>query len=149
MLPLTYLLGLALTLTVIGGGEALARTAYEFPPPRVYALRRIGFLTSLFGLLVTTLGTFLLILLVPIAEQALWVNAPLAGLAQHLAGPPWIRDLMALALAGAAVLMLLPAVHAALGDAEQMLHRLSADGTLPSGLASLHTRFGTPPVVSM
>ncbi len=51
---------------------------------------------------------------------------------------------MALALAGAAVLMLLPAVHAALGDAEQMLHRSSADGTLPSGLASLHTRFGTP-----
>ena len=40
--------------------------------------------------------------------------------------------------------MLLPAAHAALGDAEQMLHRSSADGTLPSGLASLHTRFGTP-----
>ena len=51
---------------------------------------------------------------------------------------------MAVALAGAAVLMLLPAAHAALGDAEQMLHRSSADGTLPRGLASLHTRFGTP-----
>ncbi len=56
---LTYLLGFALTLTVIGGGEALARAAHEFPPPRVHALRRTGFLTFLFALLVTTLGTFL------------------------------------------------------------------------------------------
>ena len=51
---------------------------------------------------------------------------------------------MAVALAGAAVLILVPAAHAAIGDAEQMLHRASTDGTLPSGLASLHTRFGTP-----
>jgi amino acid transporter len=35
-------------------------------------------------------------------------------------------------------------VHATLAEAEQMLHRSSTDGTLPAGLASLHTRFGTP-----
>ncbi len=40
--------------------------------------------------------------------------------------------------------MLAPAAHAALGDAERILQRLSAAGTLPEGLASLHTRFGTP-----
>ena len=51
---------------------------------------------------------------------------------------------MALALACAAGLVLLPAAHAALTDAERMLHRSSADGTLPGGLATLHTRFGTP-----
>ena len=141
---LVYVLGFALTLTVIGGGEALARAAHEFPPPRVHALRRTGLLTVFFASSVTTLGTFLVVLLVPAAEQALWVNAPLAGLAQHLAGPAWVRDLVALALAAAAVFVLLPAAHAALGDAEQMLHRSSADGTLPRGLASLHTRFGTP-----
>ena len=53
-------------------------------------------------------------------------------------------DLLALALASAAVFVLLPAAHAALGDAERMLQRSSADGLLPGGLASLHTRFGTP-----
>ena len=82
-----YVLGFALTLTVIGGGEALARAAHEFPPPRVQALRRTGLLTVFFALVATTLGTFLVVLLVPASEQALWVNAPLAGLAQHLAGP--------------------------------------------------------------
>ncbi len=72
------------------------------------------------------------------------MNAPLAGLAQHLAGPGWLRDVMAVAMASAAVLVLLPAVYGATADAERMLHRSSADGTLPAGLASLHTRFGTP-----
>jgi magnesium transporter len=141
---LNLLIGLALTFSVLGGGEALSRAAYEFPPPRLQALKRTGFLTLLFTFLITTLGTFLVVVLVPVADLPLWLNAPLAGLAQHLAGPAWLRDLMALGLAGAALAVLLPAAHAALGDAEQMLHRASADGSLPQGLASLHTRFGTP-----
>ncbi|HEY1303556.1 MAG TPA: magnesium transporter [Vicinamibacterales bacterium] len=137
-------LGFALTLTVIGGGEAVARAAQEFPPPRIPALRRTAYLTLFFALVVTTLGTFLETLLVPASEQALWINAPLAGLAQHLSGPAWSRGLLSLALAGAAVCVALPAAYAALGDAEQMLHRASEDGTMPRGLASLHSKFGTP-----
>ena len=141
---LAILLGFALVLPVVGGGEALARAAHELPPPRVKALRRIGLLTVLFAGVATALGTFLALLLVPASEHPLWANAPLAGLAQHLAAPSAVRVLMAVALAGAAVLILVPAAHVAIGDAEQMLHRASTDGTLPSGLASLHTRFGTP-----
>ncbi len=142
--PLAWVLGFALTLTVIGGGESLARAAHELPPPRVHALRHIGLLTVIFATAVTTLGTFLVTWLVPATEQTLWVNAPLAGLAQHLAGPGWVRDLLALALACAAVFFVLPAAYAALGDAERIVHRLSAEGTLPPGLAFLHGRFGTP-----
>jgi magnesium transporter len=143
-MALAILLGFALTLPVLGGGEALARAAHELPPPRVQALRRTGRLTVLFAGVTTTLGTFLALLLVPASEQPLWANAPLAGLAQHLAAPSTIRVLLAVALAAAAVLILGPAAHAAFGDTEQMLHRASTDGTLPSGLASLHSRFGTP-----
>jgi amino acid transporter len=141
---LGYVFGLALTWAVVGDGETLARTAHEFPPPRVHALRRTALLTLFFAFSVTTLSTFLVTWLVPASEQALWANAPLAGLAQHLAGPAWIRDFGALALAGAAVCVVLPTAYAALNDAERMLHRASADGALPRGLASLHTRFGTP-----
>jgi magnesium transporter len=141
---LVYVLGFGLTLTVIGGGEPLAQAAHEAPPPRMHTLRRTASLTLAFTLLVTTLGTFLFAGLVPDAEQALWVNAPLAGLAQYLAAPSWLRDLLAVALAGAAVLVLLPAAHAALSDAEKLLHRTSSDGALSSRLSSLHTRFGTP-----
>jgi magnesium transporter len=101
-------------------------------------------LVTSFAFVITTLGTFLYTRLVPAGELALWINAPLAGLAQHLAAPGWVRSLVALALASAAVLVLLPAVYGAMADAERMLHRASADGALPAALASLHTRFGTP-----
>jgi magnesium transporter len=141
---LVYILGFALTLPVIGSGETLARIAQDFPLPRVSALKRTALLTVLFGIMVSALGTFLVILLVPAAGQPLWISAPLAALAQHLAGPAWARDLAALAMAGAAVLVLIPAVHSALADGERMLLRSSAEGILPLGLASLHSRFGTP-----
>ena len=42
---LLYVVGLAATLTVIGGGDVLSHAAREFPPPRVRALRRTGFAT--------------------------------------------------------------------------------------------------------
>jgi len=143
-LVVTCTLGVALTLPVIGGGDALARAAHQFPPPRVDALRRTGLVTVIFALVVTTAGTFLVSLLMPDTDQALWINAPLAGLARYLAGPGWARNLMSLGVAVAAVLVVVPAADTALRDAEKMLHRASTDGTLPSGLASLHARFGTP-----
>ena len=74
----------------------------------------------------------------------MWINAPLAGLAQHLAGSSWTRDVVAIALVGAAVLLLLPATQIALSDAEQLLQRLSVEGALSERLVFLHTRFGTP-----
>ena len=141
---LGILLGFAVTLPVLGGGEVLSHAARELAPPRVRALRRTAVLTVVFAGLVTTFGTFLFLALVPDREQPLWANAPLAGIAQHLTGPAGLRVLMAVALAAAAVLVLGPAARAAIDDAEQMLHRASNDGTMPSGLASLHTRFGTP-----
>ena len=141
---LSCLLGLYLALPSIGGGEALAQAAHELPPPRVQALRRTALVTLVFALFVTTSATFLFTLLVPAAEQSAWVSAPLAGLAQHLTAPSLVRDLLAIALVASAVLILVPAAHAALGDAEHMLGRLSAQGTLPEGLAALHSRFGTP-----
>ena len=134
---LALVLGFALTLPVVGGGDALARAAHELPPPRVQALqahrpaRRLFFASSAIAL-----GTFLVVLLVPGRRAALWTECA-AGRSRAASGRarPRSADLMAIALAGAAVLLLVPAAHAALGDAEQMLHRFSADGTLPSGLA--------------
>jgi magnesium transporter len=141
---LLYVLGFAQALPAIGGGEALARAAHEFPPPRVPTLRRTALLTVLFALLVTSVGTFLFVVLVPVAEQPPWVDSPLVGLAQHLAVPAWMRGLLSVALGGAAFLVLCPVTEAALTDAERILHRSSVDEILPGGLASLHTRFGTP-----
>jgi magnesium transporter len=143
-LVLPYLVALALVLPVIGGGDVFARAAHELPPPRVQALRRISMLTLLFGLAGTTLSVYLFDRLIPEPERALWAQAPLAGLAQHLSGSATLKDLLALGLVAAAVLILAPAARAALDDASQLLQRLSAEGVLSDALALLHTKFGTP-----
>jgi magnesium transporter len=141
---LVYLLGFSLALPTIGGGDAVARAAHELRPPRLQALQRTSHLVSMFTILATVSGAFLFVLLVPAADQAVWSNAPLAGLAQHLAGPWWARDVVSVALVGAAVLLLVPATHLALSDAEQLLQRLSVEGALSERFVFLHTRFGTP-----
>jgi hypothetical protein len=97
------LLGFALCLPVVGGGDVLARAALELPPPRVHALRRSALLTFLFAALVTTLGTYLVVRLIPVSEQPLWLNAPLVGLAQHVAAPAVVRLLLAIGVAAAAL----------------------------------------------
>ncbi len=141
---LVYALGIGVTLPMLNGGEALARAAHEFEAPRVQALRRTAFITFVFSILVTALATFLIVWLVPSTEAAGWQDAPLVGLGQHLLAPPWLRDLLALALIGAVVLTLLPAVSVALNDGEQILHRLSRDGTLPGSFADLDAQLGIP-----
>ncbi len=141
---LACIVGLALTLPVLGSSDTLGRSAHDFQPPRIAALRRVAFLTVGLALVITTVSTFLVTLLVPASETQLWANAPLAGLAQHLGGPVWLRDLVGIGVAVAAILVAFPAAYVGLGDAEQTLQRASAQGTLPPALTALHSRLGTP-----
>ena len=71
------------------------------------------------------------------------MNAPLAGLAQHLAGPGWARDLMALARRGGGAGAAAGSTYAAMATPNRCCSE-RPEGTLPRGLALLHARFGTP-----
>jgi magnesium transporter len=128
-----WLAGLAVVLPVLGGGDVLARTAQEFPPPRVLALRRTGRFVIGFAFLATALSTALFVSLVPSGQTAMWMNAPLAGIATHLAAPGWASVMLTILIVIAALLFLAPAAHAALEDAEQLLMRMSAQRGLPEG----------------
>ena len=140
---MTLLVAFALTVPLLGGGDALSRGAHEYQPPRIQALRRTGTIVSLFTLAVATPLAFLYALLVPGGAQPLWFDTPLAGLGQQLAGPPWARGIAGVVLALTAVLLLLPAAHAALTDAEQLLRRLASTHRLAERLVRQHPRFGT------
>ena len=101
----------------------------------------------LVGLVTASLGiggTLCYVLLVPPAELAAWTSTPLAGLAYHLTAPGWVQNTLAIALAAAAVLLLVPGIFLSMGDAEALLQRLSIEGALPGGLVELHQRLGTP-----
>jgi magnesium transporter len=137
------LLALGLALSATGGGDALARAAHEFPPPRMQALRRTGLLVVLFSLLAGALPAFLFTWLVPEAPGGIATDTVLVDLARHLTGPAWATDLLAAGVIGAAFLLLVPAAHAALEDAELLLQRLSLERMLPDALARRHPRLGT------
>jgi len=143
-ISLAVLAGFSLAFTAVGSGEALLRVAHEFPPPRVESLRRTSLVALAFAFAAAAGGTFLVALSIPAGDQSLWANAPLVGLAEHVAGPAWLMPLVSLAVGCSAALVLLPAAHAAMGDTEQMMHRASSGSPVPRGLASLHERFGTP-----
>ncbi len=59
------------------------------------------------------------------------MNAPLAGIATNLAAPAWVSVFIEVLVIVAAALVLAPAAHAALEDAEQVLTRISARRGLP------------------
>jgi magnesium transporter len=122
---MSYLLGLAVALPALGTGSALARVAHQFAPPRIQSLRRTSALVVAFSFAGIAIPAFLYIALVPSHEQAIWANAPLVGLARHLAGPRWSRGAIDVALIAAAFLVLVPAANAALLDADKLLRRLS------------------------
>jgi magnesium transporter len=140
---ITVLVAFGLVLPMLGGGDALARGAHEYQPPRIRALRRTGIIVSLFVVGVSVPLAFLYALLVPADLQRLWFDTPLAGIGQHLAGPPWSGGIAGILLACTAVLLLVPAAHAALADAEQILRRLAASHPVAERLGRQHPRFGT------
>ena len=104
----TWLCGFCLVLPAVGGGDALPQGAHELEPPRV---RRSGASRSQ----PWSSGWSSR----PAARCCCrcWcrrvsggmANAPLAGLTQHLVASSLVRDVMAIALVAAAVMMLTPA----------------------------------------
>jgi magnesium transporter len=127
---LNVLTGLALVLPVVGSGDALARAAHEFAPPRLRALRRTTFLVVALTFLITALSAFAFVALVPPPEGVIWASTPLSGLTQHLLLPAWAIGVMVVLVLVATLLILLTAAHAGFEDTEQLLTRLSTERIL-------------------
>jgi magnesium transporter len=137
------LIGLAFVLPVIGGGEAIAHAAQEFAPPRLRALRNTSLVVLLFVLILTVLSSFLFVALVPVDRMRLWASAPLAGISQCLALGPVPKGLVAVCAALAALAVAVPAAHAALDDAQQLIKRMSVRRMLPGQIERPHVWLGT------
>src|SRR5262245_39476811 len=132
---LQFVASFAMVLPVLGGGDALARVAHEFAPPRLPALRRTSFFLLVFVFVIMVLSSFLFVALVPSAQASIWSDTPLSGLAQQLDLPAWAITLMVVLVPTAALLILVPAAHAALEDTEQLIRRLSTERILPEQLS--------------
>jgi magnesium transporter len=121
--------GFGLVLPALGGGETLARVAHEFAPPRLPALHRTSFFVVIFVFVLTVFSSFLFVALVPEDQAPVWIGAPLSAVAQHLDLPVWAASLITVLVFPASVVILMPAAHAALNDAEELLRRLSSSSS--------------------
>jgi magnesium transporter len=135
-------LALGLAVPLLGGGDSLIRSAHELPPPRIQALRRAR-------LLMIAVAAILVIAPAGIARlffdgtQALWTDTPLLGVSSILHGPSWLTTLVRFAVSAATLLILAPAVQAAVGDTTQQLRIASNEFMLPGWIAQQHPQFGT------
>jgi magnesium transporter len=122
-----WLIAAAMVLPVLGGGGSLGRSAREFAPPRLNAVRRTAFFVAMFVLILTASTSFLFVSVVPKQQAAVWTAIPLSALAQFIPIPAWLTGLLTVLVFGAAMAMLVPAANAAFEDIEQLLRRLSAE----------------------
>ncbi len=134
---------LAYAIPAVGGGDGLWRVAGELEPPRIRGLRRTAVIVGAFALVVTAGSSFLFNGLIAPAAQPAWAGAPLLGLAAQLAGPSWLRAVIALGLIGVAAFLLAQAARSALSGAETVVSRLAARGVLAGGFRVAHPAFGT------
>jgi magnesium transporter len=131
-------------LFAVGSVDALSQIAPELEPPRILNLRRTASLVCVFSLLITGLGAIVIGAAVPSPVRALWLDAPLAGLATHVIGPPAVRFALMIAIVVAAVVLLLGTARHSMAGVEGAVSRLVEDRLLPPELKMPHPRFGTP-----
>jgi len=145
--PMTWygaLLALGAVLFVIGGADALSQISPELEPPRILNLQLTARIVTVYAFGITAVAGFLVAAIVPAAARQTFTDTAIAGLALHLAGPSWIRIVMAVAIAAGAGLIMAAAVRSALVGAQVAMTRLVDDGLLPPALRAPHPRFGTP-----
>jgi len=132
-----WLIAAAMVLPVLGGGGSLGRSAREFAPPRLNAVRRTAFLVAMFVLILAVSTSFLFVAAVPKEQAAVWSAIPLSALAQFLPVPAWMTGLLTVLVFFAAMAMLVSAANAAFEDTEQLLRRLSAETIFSESAASV------------
>ena len=136
--------GLGRALPALGGVNVLSQIALDLEQPRIKNLQRTARLVGAFGLLVTAVLAFVLVAVVPDGQVDRWVNAPLAGVALHLAGPAWLRFGCLIAIVCAAAVFLSATVRSSAAGSHGVLTRLVDAGVLNPALRTLDLRFGTP-----
>jgi len=141
------LLGLAFAfghaLPAVGSGDSLARAAAELEPPRIRGVWRTLIILTVYGGLATVASTVLFVTLLPADAQRVWSDVPIVGITQHLPVAPWARGVLALAVGGAAALLLGQAARAGISGAERMLAQLGQQGRLTRTLTVPHAKLGT------
>src|SRR4029077_16006892 len=125
-----------------GSVESLGQAALDLEQPRIRNLQRVLRLIGAYGVVITAGPAFPFALTV--RDQDVWGRAPLLGVANHLAVPVWLRQVLVSLVAAAAVAFLAATIRSTARGAYGVLARLVDEGFLDERWRALHHQFGTP-----
>ena len=140
--PLALAATFGFVLSALGSVESLSQAALDLEQPRIRNLERVLRLIGAYGVVVTAGLAFLFALTV--RDHGVWGRAPLLGVANQLAVPVWLRQVVISLVAAASVAFLTATIRSTARGAYGVLARLVDEGFLDDRWRTLHHQFGTP-----
>src|SRR5262249_20734108 len=106
--------------------------------------RKAAFVVFMYSLALTSLISFLAVLLIPDKDRMpLYSSNLIGGLSMNLIGPKWALLMLNAFVVGIGALILSGAVNTAIIGSNGVLNRVAEDGVLPDWLLKPHSKYGT------
>ena len=132
------------SLLAMSGEESLAQVYREIEAPKLKNLKKAAFIVFLYSMLLTTLGSFFAIMIIPDSvRMSQFSDNLLSGLTMYLIGPQPIKLFFQAFVVFTGFLILAGAVNTSIIGSNGVLNRLGEDGILPEFLRKPHRKFGT------
>jgi amino acid transporter len=132
------------SILAMSGEETLAQVYREVEAPKLKNFRKAGFIVFVYSLGLTSLISFLAVLLIPNdVRMHDYSQNLIGGLAMHVVGPTWARLLLNAFVVGIGALILSGAVNTAIIGSNGVLNRVAEDGVLPDWVRRPHPKYGT------
>jgi hypothetical protein len=150
-IPWLSLIGLAGVFIAFGhsilamsGEETLAQVYREVESPKLPNFKRAAFIVFVYSLLLTSLISFLAVMIIPNdVRMPEYSGNLIGGLAMNVMGPQWARLILNGLVVTVGFLILAGAVNTAIIGSNGVLNRVSEDGVMPDWFLKPHPRYGT------
>jgi amino acid transporter/nucleotide-binding universal stress UspA family protein len=132
------------SILAMSGEETLAQVYREVESPKLKNFKRAAFVVFVYSLLLTSLISFLAVMLIPDGERVTKYSGNLiGGLAMNVAGPHEAKLALNALVVVVGFLILSGAVNTAIVGSNGVLNRVSEDGVLPDWFLRPHPKYGT------
>jgi len=132
------------SILAMSGEETLAQVYREVESPKLPNFRKAAFIVFAYSLLLTSLVSFLAVMIIPDdVRMSRYAGNLIGGLAMHVVGPQWARLALNAMVVIVGFLILSGSLNTAIVGSNGVLNRVSEDGVLPDWFLKPHPKYGT------
>jgi amino acid transporter/nucleotide-binding universal stress UspA family protein len=132
------------SILAMSGEETLAQVYREVESPKLPNFRKAAFVVFVYSLLLTSLVSFLAVVIIPDDRRLdLYADNLLGGLAMSVVGPDWWKLSLNVFVVVVGSMILSGAVNTAIIGSNGVLNRVAEDGVVPVWLQKPHPKYGT------